>query len=98
TDNDARGILYTKLPRIQACCRKNRGSARSLGRSSDPIKARGRRAKSQGSGNGSADVERLGAGRLAGAVERDLLDPGFGLAQQLLATPLERFSALVDRY
>src|SRR5205807_4209701 len=31
--------------------------------------------------NGSADVEGLGAGRLTRTVERDLLDPGFGLAQ-----------------
>ena len=42
-------------------------------------------------------VERLGAGRLAGGVERDLLDPRLGLPQQLLAAALERLAALVDR-
>src|SRR5262245_13374451 len=51
-----------------------------------------------GGPGGSADVERLGAGRLARAVERDLLDPGFGLPQQLLAAALERLAALVDRH
>ena len=43
------------------------------------------------------NVERLGAGRLAGGVERDLLDPRLGLAQQFLAAALERLAALVDR-
>src|SRR5437588_656048 len=41
-------------------------------------------------------VERLGAGRLARRIERDLLHPCFGLAQQLLAAALERLAALVD--
>ena len=45
---------------------------------------------------GSVDVERLGSGRLAAGIERDLLDPGFGLAQQLLAAALEVFAALID--
>src|SRR5262245_66495835 len=47
-------------------------------------------------GAGSGDVERLGAGRLAGGIEPDLLDPSLGLAQQLLAAALERLAALVD--
>src|SRR5215813_590991 len=42
-------------------------------------------------------VERLGPGRLAGGIERDLLDPCLGLAQQFLATTLERLAALVDQ-
>src|SRR5436190_23575534 len=41
-------------------------------------------------------VERLGAGRLARGIERDLLDPGLGEPQQFLAAALERFPALVD--
>src|SRR5262245_8858703 len=44
----------------------------------------------------SGNVERLGAGRLAGGIEPDLLHPSLGLAQQLLATALERLAALVD--
>src|SRR5262245_37289745 len=47
-------------------------------------------------GAGSGDVERLGAGRLAGGIEPDLLHPSLGLAQQLLAAALERLAALVD--
>src|SRR5438270_10416535 len=45
---------------------------------------------------GSVDVERLGSGRLAAGIERDLLDAGLGLAQQLLAAALEAFAALID--
>ncbi len=45
----------------------------------------------------SFHVERLGAGRLAGGIERDLLHARFGLAQQFLAALLERLAALVDR-
>src|SRR5437016_13394351 len=45
---------------------------------------------------GSVDVERLGSGRLSAGVERDLLDTGLGLAQQLLAAALEAFAALID--
>src|SRR5215471_16876305 len=41
-------------------------------------------------------VQRLGALRLAGSIERDLLDPRFGLPQQVLAAPLEGFAALID--
>src|SRR5262249_40949224 len=44
----------------------------------------------------SVDVERLGSGRLAGGVDRDLLDAGLGLAQELLAAALEAFAALID--
>src|SRR5882757_7722217 len=44
----------------------------------------------------SIDVERLGSGGLAAGVERDLLDAGLGLAQQLLAAALEAFAALID--
>src|SRR5262245_20636983 len=44
----------------------------------------------------SGNVERLGAGRLAGGIEPDLLHPSLGLAQQLLAAELERLAALVD--
>src|SRR6476619_7034659 len=47
--------------------------------------------------SGSVDVERLGTGRLAAGVERDLLDAGLGLAQQLLAAALQAFAALIDR-
>src|SRR5260370_13640358 len=57
-----------------------------------------RHSKGPAPANGSADVEGLGAGRLTASVERDLLDPDFGLAEQLLAAPLERFAALVDRH
>src|SRR5205085_1958479 len=46
----------------------------------------------------SAGLERLGAGRLAGGVERDLLHARLGLAQQFLAAALERLAALVDRH
>src|SRR5882757_11348451 len=46
----------------------------------------------------SFHVEGLGAGRLARSVERDLLDPRLGLAQQLVAAALERLAALVDRH
>src|SRR5262245_56481322 len=49
-----------------------------------------------GAGARSGDVERLGAGRLAGGIEPDLLDPSLGLAQQLLAAALECLAALVD--
>src|SRR5215471_3340789 len=42
------------------------------------------------------DVERFCTGRLAGGIERDLLDPRLGLAQQLLATTLERLATLID--
>src|SRR5262245_7931182 len=42
------------------------------------------------------DVERLGSGRLASGVERDLLDPRLGLPQQLLAAALECLAALID--
>src|SRR5947208_2478215 len=45
----------------------------------------------------SADVERFGAGRLAGGIERDLLDPRLGRPQKLLAAALEGLAALVDR-
>src|SRR5262245_18432729 len=45
---------------------------------------------------GSIDVERLGSGRFAAGVERDLLDAGLGLAQQLLAAALEAFATLID--
>src|ERR1700746_67067 len=45
---------------------------------------------------GSGDVERFGSGRLAGGIERDLLHPGLGLPQQLLAAALEPLAALVD--
>src|SRR5579883_584621 len=45
----------------------------------------------------SLHIERLGASRLAGGVEGDLLHPRLGLAQQLLAAALERLAALVDR-
>src|SRR5689334_13659633 len=48
-------------------------------------------------GTRSAHVERLGALRLAGSVERDLLDARLGLLEQFLAAALERFAALVDR-
>src|SRR5215470_16371902 len=48
------------------------------------------------SGARSGNVERFGAGRLAGGIEPDLLHPSLGLAQQLLATALERLAALVD--
>src|ERR1700733_7895734 len=41
-------------------------------------------------------IQRLGAGRLAGRVERDLLDTRLGLAQQIFAAALERLAALVD--
>jgi hypothetical protein len=44
---------------------------------------------------GSVDVERLGSGRLTAGVERDLLDAGLGLTQQLLAAALEAFAALI---
>src|SRR6476659_2980342 len=44
------------------------------------------------------DVERFRSGRLAGGVEPDFLNPCLGQAQQLLAAPLERLAALVDRY
>src|SRR5215467_10471546 len=43
------------------------------------------------------DVERLGSGRLAGGIERDLLHARLGLPQQLLAAALERLAALIDR-
>src|SRR5580700_5676340 len=42
------------------------------------------------------DVKRLGAGRLAGGVERDLLHPRLGLPQQLLAAALEELAAFID--
>src|SRR5262249_52961224 len=42
-------------------------------------------------------VERFGAARFAVAAEADLLDPGFGLAEQPLAMLLQVFAALVDR-
>jgi len=42
------------------------------------------------------DVERLGAGRLAGGIERDLLHPRLGLVQQLLAAALEQLAAFID--
>src|SRR4051812_29725010 len=42
------------------------------------------------------NVERLGAGRLAGGIERDFLDARLGLAQKLLATALECLAAFVD--
>src|SRR5215472_7324537 len=42
-------------------------------------------------------IERLGALRLAGCIEGDLLDARLGLAQQLLAAALEDLAALVDR-
>src|SRR5580704_6466439 len=42
------------------------------------------------------DVKRLGAGRLAGGIERDPLYPRLGLAQQLLAAALEQLAALID--
>ena len=45
----------------------------------------------------SGDIERPGAGRLAGGIERDLLDPRLGLPQQFLAAALERLAALIDR-
>src|SRR6185437_8154562 len=45
----------------------------------------------------SVDVERFGAGWLAGRVERDLLHACLGLTQQFLTAPLERLAALVDR-
>src|ERR1700732_561449 len=45
---------------------------------------------------GSLDVERLGAGRLAGGIERDLLHPRLRLAQQLLAAALEQLAAFID--
>ena len=38
-------------------------------------------------------VERLGAGGVAGGVQRDLLHPRLGLPQQVLAAALERFAA-----
>src|SRR5262249_21667498 len=44
----------------------------------------------------SLDVERLGAGRLAAGIERDLLDARLGQAQELFAAALERLAALVD--
>src|SRR4051812_20960384 len=41
-------------------------------------------------------IERLGAGRLARSIERDLFHARFGLAQEFLAALLERLAALVD--
>src|ERR1700742_1687496 len=46
----------------------------------------------------SVHVERFAAGRLAGRVERDLLDARLGLAQQILATRLQHLPALIDRH
>src|SRR4051794_17157333 len=43
-------------------------------------------------------VQRLGPIGFAGGVEGDLLDALLGRAQQLLAAPLERFAAFVDRH
>src|SRR5207244_12321675 len=101
-------ILYTKPKRIQASCEKS-GPGRWMRRTGKSVRRGGLQNGAQkgvaASGvqgdskkRGSADVERLGAGRLTRAVERDLLDAGFGLAQQLLAAALERFAALVDRH
>src|SRR5215471_4287821 len=45
----------------------------------------------------SVNVERLGAGRLAGGIEPDLFHPSLGLLEQLLAAALERLAALIDR-
>src|SRR5580693_4859131 len=42
-------------------------------------------------------IQRLGAGRLAPGIKRDLLHPRLGRAQQFLAAALERLAALVDR-
>jgi hypothetical protein len=42
------------------------------------------------------DVERLGAGRLAVLIERDLLDARLGLAQQRVTMGLQRLAPLVD--
>src|SRR5262249_9207875 len=47
-------------------------------------------------GEASSHVERFGSGRLARRVECDLLHARFGLAQQLLAAPLERLASLID--
>src|SRR3954464_4829753 len=43
-------------------------------------------------------IQRLGADRLAGGIERDLLDARFRLAQQFLTAALKRLPALVDCY
>src|SRR2546430_1138659 len=45
----------------------------------------------------SPHIQGFGAGRLAAGIERDLLDPRLGRAQQFLAAALERLAALVDR-
>ena len=42
------------------------------------------------------DVERLGARRLVVGVERDLLDLGFGLAQQRIAMGFQGLAPLID--
>src|SRR3954454_13175862 len=43
-------------------------------------------------------VQGLCPHRLPGGIQGDLLDPGLGLAQQLLAASLQRFAALIDRH
>src|ERR1700752_5182888 len=45
----------------------------------------------------SLHIQRLGPRRLTRRIERDLLDPRFRCAQQLLAAPLQDLTALVDR-
>src|SRR5215216_2463168 len=79
------------------------GSPHANSRRREPhMVSRGSQTSGQHGGRQSRDrhlfhVERLGPGRLAGGIERDLLDPRRGLTQPLLAAALEHFAALVDR-